>query len=114
MKRTALFPIIFVTAIAGAGGIAVAAHTHSDANDALADLAEAKISLTVVGASAEKQAGGRGARAELESERGATVFPVEVAAADKVIGGVIDSADERVRLSKPASVDRGEREHNND
>ena len=114
MKRSVLASILFAAAVTGAAGIAVAAQAHNAANDALTDLAKAKISLVDAVSAAEKHVGGRATKAELESERGSTTFHVEVASADKVTDVVIDSTDGRVVSSKPDSIDRGEDDHDDD
>ncbi len=101
MKSTIALPALLVAAsIATAGGLAFA-KTAGGENDAIADLAKATITLTQAVSAAEAQTGGKATKAELEVERGAVVFEVEVVTPDrKVFDLKIDAADGRVLSSK--------------
>lgn len=116
MKRNVMIPaILFAAGVATAGGLVYAKQTGSIENDAVADLAKTTITLTQAVAAAEGQAGGRATKAELESERGAVLFQVEVVTADsKVFDVKIDAADGKVLSSKADSANRGGKEDHED
>lgn len=107
MKRNIMIPALIMAAgLATAGGFALARQDRG--NDAVTDLAKAKISLSQAVTAAEAQAGGKATRAELEGERGALVFEVEVVTADsKVFDVKVDAADGKVLSSKQDQADRG-------
>lgn len=80
-------------------------------NDAIADLAKAKITLVQAVGAAESNAGGKVVKAELESERGAVVYEVEVVTADnRVFDLKIDATDGKVLSSKQDQADRSDKE----
>jgi uncharacterized membrane protein YkoI len=113
-RKIAIPALIMAAGIATAAGLAYA---KSDAveNDAIADLAKAKITLTQAVGAAEAQSGGKATKAELEGERGAVVYQVEVVTADsKVFDVKVDAADGKVLSSKQDQADRGENEDNDD
>ena len=111
MKSKITIPAILVAAgIASAAGLAFA-KTVAGENDAIADLAKAKITLVQAVSAAEAQAGGKATKAELEGERGTLVFDVEVVTADnKVFDVKVDAADGKVLSSKLDQADRGEKD----
>lgn len=111
MKSKITIPALLVAAgIATASGLAFA-KTSGGENDAIADLAKAKITLVQAVGAAEAQAGGKATRAELEGERGTLVFDVEVVTADnKVFDVKVDAADGKVLSSNLDQVDRGEKD----
>lgn len=111
MKSKITIPALLVAAgIASAGGLALA-KTSGGENDAIADLAKARITLAQAVGAAEAQAGGKASKAELEGERGALVFDVEVVTADsKVFDVKVDAVDGKVLSSKPDQADRGEKD----
>lgn len=111
MKRNISVTTLLVAAgVATAGGLAFAKTTVAE-NDAIADLAKAKITLTQAVSAAEAQAGGKATKAELDGERGTLVFDVEVVTADnKVFDVKVDAADGKVLSSKADHVDRGEKD----
>ena len=77
MKRTLLIPALILAAgVATAGGVAYAKQSSPAENDAVTDLAKAKITLVQAVSAAEAQAGGRATKAELDGERGTVVFDV--------------------------------------
>lgn len=110
MKRNLMIPALIVAAgVATAGGLAVAQQAGGSENDAVADLAKARITLSQAIAAAEAQASGRATKAELEGEHGAVVFNVEVVAADnKVFDVKVNAIDGQVLSSKQDRADRGE------
>jgi uncharacterized membrane protein YkoI len=116
MKRKIVIPALIIAAgVATAGGLAVAKQAGGGDNDALASLAAAQISLGQAVAVAEAQAAGRATRAELDSERGAVVYEIEVVTSDSRVFDVkVDAADGKVLSSKPDARDRGEDEESDD
>ena len=117
MKRNIMISALIVAAgVATAGGLALAKETVRAENDAVSDLAKAKITLVQAVGAAEAQASGKATKAELEGERGTLVFNVEVVAADgKVLDVKIDAADGKVLSSKQDQADRGgDKDDNND
>jgi uncharacterized membrane protein YkoI len=111
MKSKIAIPALLVAAgIATAGGLAFA-KTAGAENDAIADLAKAKIALAQAVSAAEAQTGGKATKAELEGERGTVVFDVEVVTPDnKVFDVKVDAADGKVLSSKLDQADRGEKD----
>lgn len=110
MKRTIMIPALILAAgVATAGGLAYAKQSGPAENDAVRDLAKAKITLVQAVSAAEAQAGGRATKAELDGERGTVVFDVEVVTPDnKVFDVKVDAADGKVISSKLDQADRGE------
>ena len=115
MKRSTMIPAFVVAAgMATAGGVALAQQARGE-NDAVSDLAKAKIGLVQAVGTAEAQAGGKATKAELESERGAVVFNVEVVAADgKVFDFTVDAVDGKVVSSKQDHGDRAVEDDDDD
>lgn len=111
MKSKIIVPALLMAAgIATAGGLAYAKSAAAE-NDAVADLAKAKITLVQAVSAAEAQAGGKATKAELEGERGVLVFDVEVVTPDnKVFDVKVDAADGKVLSSKIDQADRGEKD----
>jgi uncharacterized membrane protein YkoI len=110
LSRTAISSLIVASVIATAGGLAYAKSSGSE-NDAIADLAKAKITLSQAVTAAEAHAGGKAVKAELEGERGTVVFDVEIVTPDnKVFDVKLDAADGKVLSSKPDEGDRGEKD----
>ncbi len=116
MKRKIMIPALILAAgVATAGGLAYAKQTGALENDAVVDLAKAKISLSQAIGSAEAHAVGKAAKAELDSERGAVVFNVEVVTADnKVMDVKVDANDGKVLSSQLDTADQGDKEDNDD
>lgn len=108
MKRNIIFATT-VVALGLAGGAAAFAKSGGDTeNNALADLAKAKITLTQAISAAEAQAGGKAIQAELDGENGTTVYKVEVVSADSKVHDVtVDVTDGKVLSSKLDQADRG-------
>ncbi len=116
MKRTLMIPALIVAAgVATAGGLAYAKQSGTAENDAVSDLDKAKITLVQAVSAAEAQAGGRATKAELDGERGAVAFDVEVVTPDnKVFDVKVDAADGKVLSSKLDQADRGEKDEEKD
>ena len=113
-RNSVIVAAVAALTVGTAGGLAFARQVAAGENDAVADLAKAKITLVQAVAAAEAQTGGKASKAELESERGSTVFKVEVVGADgKVLDVQVDAADGKVLSSRQDVADRGgEREEN--
>ena len=98
---------IAAIAVIGAGVTAYAAGEGAE-NDAIADLAKAKISLNNAVATAEAQSGGKATRAELESEKGNIAFEIEVVKPDKrVLDIKVDAVSGKVISSQEDKRDGG-------
>lgn len=111
MQRTKA--VIVATVLALGAGSAVYAKEH--ANDAIADLAQAKITLAQAISAAEHHAGGaRATKAELERRKGKTAFEIEVVKGDVVSNVTVDAMDGKVLAIKADSEDRNEREDEDD
>ena len=81
MQRKILIPALIMAAgVATAGGLAYAQQSSTTQNDAIAELAKARISLVQAVTTAEQLTGGRASHAELEDENGRLVYGVEVSA----------------------------------
>lgn len=103
MKHKIVLAAIASLAAASIGGVYAAQPEEHDA----AALAQAKISLTQAIASAERHAGGKAVRAELEDENGKIVYGVEVIAGANVTDVKVDVDDGKV-LSAQADDDEHE------
>ncbi len=115
MKLKIALPALAVALGALAAGGAVLAKSASGENDAVADLAKAKLTLSQAVSAAESHAPGKATKAELEGENGASVYNVEVVASNnKVFDVKVDAADGRVLSSKEDQADRGGREEDDD
>ena len=116
MKRKLAIPTAIITAgLATIGAYAYANQSTAAENDALADLAKAKISLVDAVNAAQQHTGGKATRAELDGERGTTVFNVEVATADqKVLDVRVDAITGTVVAAKEDKRESGEREEQDD
>ena len=113
-RKIAIPALIMAAGIATAGGLALAKTSDAE-NDAVADLATAKITLTQAVGAAEAQSGGKATKAELEGERGVIVYQVEIVTPDnKVFDVKVDAADGKVLSSKQDQADRGEKEDHED
>ncbi|MDE2626782.1 MAG: PepSY domain-containing protein [Burkholderiales bacterium] len=109
-----MFPALVIAAgVVTAAGLAYAKESGGSENEATADLAKAKISLSQAVATAESRAGGKATRAELENENGVAVFGVEVVTPDSTVMDVkVDAADGKVLSSVADTADRGGKEAN--
>jgi uncharacterized membrane protein YkoI len=97
MKRKILIPALILAAgVATAGGLAYSQQPATTQNDAIVELAKARISLTQAVAIAEQHAGGKASRAELEDENGRLVYGVEVSDTTKTTDVKVDATDGRV------------------
>jgi uncharacterized membrane protein YkoI len=108
MKRT--LPAALVALVLGAtAGTAVYAARNSDReNDAVADLANARITIVQAIAAAEQSASGQATRAELEHERSGLIYKVEVAdaGANKVMNIEVDGITGKVLKATLDRIDR--------
>lgn len=95
-------------------GAVSAVHAKGQPNDAVSDLALAKVSLSQAIAAAEQHAGGRATRAELESHKGKAAFEVEVVKAGTVSMVTVDAVDGKVLASKADRDDRHEHERDDE
>lgn len=100
MKRKLVIPAVLIASATLLGGIAVAKQDGAAPNDAIADVANAKINLTQAIAVAEQHAGGTATKAELEQERGVLAYEVEVVAGQKVTEVQVAANDGTVLASK--------------
>ena len=116
MKRKIMIPaLILAAAVTTAGGLAYAKQSSVMEEDNAADLARAKISLSQAIGAAESHAAGKAVKAELDSDKGALAFDVEVVTADKKVMDVrVDANDGKVLSSQLDTADRGGEEDNDD
>lgn len=113
-RKFTISALIVAAGVAAAGGLAYAKSSGAE-NDAISDLAKAKITLTQAVGAAEAHATGKATKAELEGERGTVVYEVEVVTADnKVFDIKVDAADGKVLSSKQDQSDRGEKDDEKD
>ena len=104
-RNTKISALLLAAGLATAGTLAFA---KANENDAVTDLAKAKISLSQAITAAEAHATGKAAKAELESEKGALHYEVEVVTADaKVLDVKVDAADGKVLSSQLDKTDQG-------
>lgn len=107
MKSKLVIPAVLIASATLFGGVAIAQQNGAAPNDAIADSANAKINLTQAIAVAEQHAGGTATKAELEHERGALAYAVEVVAGQKVTDVKVAANDGAVLASK-ADEDDGQ------
>lgn len=101
--------IAAMLAITGAGVAIAKSGAIGDENDAVADLAKARISLAQAIATAEQHAGGSATSGELETEHGRIAFEVEVVAANNAVYDVmIDAVSGKVLKSELDKADAAE------
>ena len=106
MQRKILIPALIMAAgIATAGGLTYAQQAGSAVNDAVAQIANARITLAQAVALAEQHRGGRATRAELESENGRLVYGVEVTDATTTTDIKVDAADGKILSAQPDQAD---------
>lgn len=98
-RRTSLVALLAAASIATAGGLVYANQTGT--NDAMTGLAKANISLEqAVAAAQQQQVGGKATKAELESEKGAAYYEVEVVSNNQVFDVKVDATNGSVLSSK--------------
>lgn len=86
--------VVVATILAlGAGS---AAYAKGRGNDAVSELAQAKITLAQAVDAAQQHAGGRATKAELERHKGKPAFEVEVVKGTAVTNVIVDAADGKV------------------
>lgn len=100
MKRKLVIPAILIASATLIGGVAVAQQNGAAPNDAITDLASARVNLTQAIAVAEQHAGGTATKAELEHERGVLAYEVEVVSGQKVTEVKVAANDGTVLASK--------------
>lgn len=110
MKATKAAIVATVLAL----GVGTAVYAKERGNDAIVDLAQAKISLTQAITAAEQHAGGQATKAELERHKGRTAFEVEVVKGDIVSNVTVDSVNGKVLAAKADPQDRHEKEDDED
>lgn len=109
-RRTSIVAVITAASIAAAGGLVYASQTGM--NDATTALAKANISLEqAIAAAQQHQGGGKATKAELESEKGATFYEVEVVSNNQVFDIKIDAINGTVLSSK---LDKQDSEESDD
>lgn len=94
-------------------GAGTAAYAKDRGNDAISDLAQARITLAQAVAAAEQHAGGRATKAELEHRKGGTAFEVEVVKGGAVSNVIVDATDGKVLAAKADREDH-DGEHEDD
>ena len=110
-RKISVLALLIAASVATAGGLAFAKQSSSAENDAVTDLAKAKISLVQAVSAAEAQVSGKATKAELEIELGALVFDVEVVTTDsKVFDVKVDAIDGEVLSSNLDAVDRADKD----
>ena len=92
-RKILISALIMAAGVATAGGLAYAKQSGEPQNEAMANLAQAKISLAQAVTTAEQHIGGRASRAELENENGRLVYGVEVADNIKTTDVKVDAID---------------------
>ncbi len=92
-------------ALGTAGAFAYASSEKKHENDAIAELAKTKVSLSQAISVAEQHVSGKASRASLEDEHGRLVYNVEVASAKKVMDVKVDSTNGKVISAKPDKAD---------
>lgn len=104
--------LILAAGLATAGCLtAYANQAANQTNDAITQLAHAKISLTEAIAAAEHEHLGKASRAELETEKGTSVYAVEIVAANQQVYDVrVDAGNGKVLSSK---LDKNDGENKN-
>lgn len=109
MKRRILIPALIAAAgLAAAGGLTYAQQgPFPGENDAIADLAGVRVSLTQAIVAAEQHVGGRAAKAELERRNGVSIFDVEVLTAANTVMDVKVDADGKVIAASQDMNDEG-------
>lgn len=107
MNRKTSLAALVAAGIATAGSLAYANQSGAAGNDAITDSANAKITLRQALAAAEQHhTGGRAVKAELESEKGAVVYEVEVIANNNQVFDVkVDAVNGKVISSQADKPD---------
>lgn len=108
-RKINLSMLIVAAGLATAGGLAYASQAGTGTNDAITNLSKAQITLEqAVGTALGQHPGGKVTKAELDSEKGAAFYEVEVATADhKVFDVKIDAGSGKVLSSQLDTNDGG-------
>ena len=111
MKRNITLSALVMAAGLATAGTLVYAKPSGAENDAIVDLAKAKITLNQAIVAAEAHASGKAIKAELATERGTETYTVEVVTANKKVVEVnVDANDGKVLSSKQDRADDGDDE----
>lgn len=115
-RKISFAALIAAAGIATAGGLAYANQTGTGVNDAVADLANAKITMEqAITAAQQHHTGGKATKAELDSKKGVSFYDVEVVAANNQVFDVkIDAADGKVLASTLDKHDSDKDDENDD
>ena len=112
MKRKILIPaLIMAASVATAGGLVYAQQSGVKQNDAMTDLAKARISLVQAVTTAEQYTGGKASHAELENENGRLVYGVEVSDNTKTTDVKVDATDGSVVSAQADQADEKSENH---
>ncbi|MEO8718378.1 MAG: PepSY domain-containing protein [Burkholderiales bacterium] len=116
MKKTLPAALAALVLAAAAGTTVYAAKSSGHDNDAVADLAKARITIVQAIVAAEQSASGQATRAELEHERSGLIYKVEVAdaGANKVTDVEVDGITGKVLKAMPDRGDQGKDEADDD
>ncbi len=117
MQRKILIPALIMAAgVATVGGLAHAQQPGVTQNDAMVNVAQARISLAQAVATAEQHTGGRASRAELQNENRRLVYGVEVANGTTTMDVKVDATDGHVVSAQTdqADHDSGDRQEESD
>jgi uncharacterized membrane protein YkoI len=110
--------LIMAAGVATAGGLAYAHQSGVQRNDAITDLANARMTLVQAVAIAEQHVGGRASHAELENENGRLVYAVEVSNNTGTIDVKVDASDGTVVSAQAdhedATAENGKEENDKD
>jgi uncharacterized membrane protein YkoI len=106
MQRKTLIPALIMAAgVATAGGLVYAQQSGMTQNDAMVNLAQARISLAQAVATAEQHVGGRASRAELQNENGWLVYGVEVVDTARTMDVKVDAVNGSVVSAQADQAD---------
>jgi uncharacterized membrane protein YkoI len=117
-RKMLISALIMAAGVATAGGLAYAQQSGVQHNDAITDLANARMTLVQAVAIAEQHVGGRASHAELENENGRLVYAVEVSNNTGTIDVKVDASDGTVVSAQAdhedATAENGKEEHDKD
>lgn len=111
--KTTILAGMLIALITG-GTLAYANPGAKHENDAIAELAKARISLSEAITTAERHASGKAVHATLEDKNGRPVYDIEVASADKVMDVRVDGADGKIISAKQDKADVEHEDHEED
>ena len=108
-KQSIIFGSLMVAVLTSAA-VYAAQGARDGQNDAVA-LGQAKIGMTQAIAAAQKHAGGKVIRAELEDENGALVYGVEVTRGGKATDVKVSAIDGRIVSAQTDQADHEDGDH---